>query len=83
MPRPLTVYGTLGGRPQRRRIVATNSKKAARELLGMSAYDFERFAGATGNAVEVAVATARPGVVFSALDGGTGNRDAADYRPEV
>lgn len=48
-----------------RQIVATKTKKAAAEALGLSYYHFNEYACDTGNDVELRVALAEPGVVFS------------------
>lgn len=49
-----------------RHIVAAKTKKAAAVALGVSMYEFNGYASATGNDLELATAIAEPGVVFSA-----------------
>ena len=49
-----------------RQIVATKTKKAAAEALGLNYNHFNNYASDTGNETELRVALAEPGVVFSA-----------------
>lgn len=45
-------------------IVATTSKKRAREILGLSSYAMDTYAGETQNDGAIAVATPEPGVLW-------------------
>ena len=49
---------------QRRAIVATRTKAEAAKAFGVSMYWLNLYGSQTGNAEEIAVATAEPGVVF-------------------
>ena len=74
MPRPLKVYGATvwldecpkapNGNKQARCVVAARTKKEVMELFGITRNDFEHSACETGNATEIALAMASPGVVF-------------------
>lgn len=91
--KPLKVYGTTLGKrlgefpaeprhhAQVRAIVAVRTKKEAAVAFGMSLYALNDWASETGNATEIAVATAKPGAVFIApLDnrnGGFVERESA------
>lgn len=57
--------GSADGR--HRMIVATTTKKAAMEALGVSAYTFRNFFSETANETELATARPEPGVVFEVL----------------
>lgn len=61
--RPLVVWNVQIG--TRHRVVATRTKKAAREALGMSAGEFASYVSETGNPGDCETALAEPGVVFS------------------
>jgi hypothetical protein len=73
----LTVWGISLG--TRRRIVATETRIAARLALGLSAYTFRNYVADTGNDDEIRIATARPGVVFSMSNQ---DRDKNLFKPE-
>jgi hypothetical protein len=64
----LKVFGglTVVKGKQVRTIVATTSKKKAAELVGESIHQINTWWEETGNATEVAVATAKPDTVFVA-----------------
>ncbi|MBL4596915.1 MAG: hypothetical protein JKX99_10105 [Robiginitomaculum sp.] len=67
--RELKVWGGLGYTKQGkqiRTIVATRTKKRACELLGISIGHLNNYWSPTGNKIELAIATKRPEVVFSA-----------------
>jgi hypothetical protein len=64
--KPLTVWGTdifHAGR-QCRAIVASSTKKAAAEALGLSIREFNTWAESTGNADELDLAMSTPGVAW-------------------
>lgn len=62
-PKPLKVYGTsLDGR--HRHIVAARSRAEAFRAWGTTRGQSDRYTSETGNDVEIAIATSRPGVVF-------------------
>ena len=54
----------IDGHKQKKTIVATCTKKQAAKILDYSMYSFNKYFSATGNAVQIQVATARPGAVF-------------------
>ena len=55
----------VGNHGQKRTIVASTSKKAAAEALGLSLHAFNQYWSETGNKAELAVLQANePGVVF-------------------
>lgn len=58
MTRPLKVYTTSYGRYMR--VVATRTKKEAKQLLGAT----DNYIGETGNEDSIAQAMSEPGVVF-------------------
>lgn len=62
MTKTLTVYGYSLGTS--RRIVAAASQAAAARALGVSSSHFRQYACQTYNAVEIALATGKPGAVF-------------------
>lgn len=64
----LKVYGGRSGNKQVRTIVAAKSAAEVSRLVGDPVNHIRKFWSETGNAFEVAVATARPGVVFVATD---------------
>jgi len=63
MSRPYVVWGMNLG--YSRQIVATTTKKAAREAFDkMSAHSFDLYASDTSNEQDIAVAMSEPGTVF-------------------
>lgn len=66
----LKIYGwtgfrhDAGTRLQTREILAATSIAAVRRIAGITAADWRWSGCETGNAIEVTIATARPGVVF-------------------
>jgi hypothetical protein len=67
----LKVYGWTGarrgqvpGHGQTREIIAAKSAAEARRITGINAYTWRQSADETGNEQELAVALAKPGVVF-------------------
>lgn len=71
MPKPLTVYGWTGynrDNVQVREIVAARSVAEALRLSGRSRADWRHSGTTTGNASEIAIALAEPGVIFYTTD---------------
>jgi len=67
MPRKLKVWGTshhFVGSSQARVVVATFTKKRARELLGMGRFVFDNYVAETGNREELKRALAKPETVI-------------------
>ena len=58
----MNVWGDSSGFS--RKIVATRTKKAAREAMGVSAYHFDLFVAETGNRFEVMLGNRNPGQVY-------------------
>ncbi|MFS0884945.1 hypothetical protein [Aeromicrobium sp. 179-A 4D2 NHS] len=72
------VPGPANGSNQCNAVIASTSKKAAAEALGMNVYNFNQWASETGNALSIEIAMSDPGVVFLApLD--HGYRDASEW----